>query len=114
NYNSLMGSNIILNLLNYSDRILIGLVIGTRYVPLFFIATIVGKLSNLVINPLATVLLSYEVDNNNTYSRKKYIRIFFITIILSMILSVIISLISYMVIKILYPNYLDDVKSLIF
>lgn len=114
NYNSLMGSNIILNLLNYSDRILIGLVLGTRYVPLFFIATIVGKLSNLVINPMVTVLLSYEVDNNNTYSRKKYIRIFFITIVLSMILSVIISLISYMVIKILYPNYLDDVKSLIF
>lgn len=114
NYNSLMGSNIILNLLNYSDRILIGLVLGTRYVPLFFIATIVGKLSNLVINPMVTVLLSYEVDNKNTYSRKKYIRIFFITIILSIILSVIISLISYMVIKILYPNYLDDVKDLIF
>lgn len=111
---SLLGSNIILNLLNYSDRILIGIVLGAKYVPLFFISTIVGKLSNLIINPMVTVLLSYEVDNKSSHPKKNIFKVFSLIIILSIILSIIITFVSYIIIKILYPDYLEDVKGILY
>ncbi|WP_239747551.1 capsular biosynthesis protein [Mammaliicoccus sp. C-M11] len=111
---SLLGSNIILNLLNYSDRILIGIVLGAKYVPLFFISTIVGKLSNLIINPMVTVLLSYEVDNKYSHPKKNIFKVFSLIILLSIILSIIITFVSYIIIKILYPDYLEDVKGILY
>lgn len=111
---SLLGSNIILNLLNYSDRILIGIVLGAKYVPLFFISTIVGKLSNLIINPMVTVLLSYEVDNKSSHPKKNIFKVFSLIILLSIILSIIITFVSYIIIKILYPDYLEDVKGILY
>lgn len=111
---SLLGSNIILNLLNYSDRILIGMVLGAKYVPLFFISTIVGKLSNLIINPMVTVLLSYEVDNKSSHPKKNIFKVFSLIILLSIILSIIITFVSYIIIKILYPDYLEDVKGILY
>lgn len=111
---SLLGSNIILNLLNYSDRILIGIVLGAKYVPLFFISTLVGKLSNLIINPMVTVLLSYEVDNKSSHPKKNIFKVFSLIIILSIILSIIITFVSYITIKILYPDYLENVKGILY
>lgn len=113
-FSSLLGSNIILNLLNYSDRILIGVVLGAKYVPLFFISTIVGKLSNLIINPMVTVLLSYEVDNKASLPKKNILKFFSLIILLSIILSIIITFVSYIIIKNLYPDYLENVQGIIY
>lgn len=61
-YLNLIFANSILNLISYSDRILLNLLLRVVYVPLFFVATTIGKISNLLINPIVTVLLSYEVN----------------------------------------------------
>lgn len=112
-YSSLLCSNAISNLLNYSDRIFIGLILGTKFVPLFFVATILGKMSNLIINPMVSVLLSYEVDNKSDSSKKKSKLMFISAILISLVIALLVSLASNFFIQILYPGYIEKVEGLI-
>ncbi|RIO68649.1 hypothetical protein BUZ17_12250 [Staphylococcus borealis] len=93
---------------------MIGLFLGTLYVPLFFIATTIGKVSNMLINPIVTVLLSYEVDNDHNDDSARLGKTFKLIILVSVVISIIISIISWIFIFIFYNGYLNQVKGIIF
>lgn len=113
-YLELLSANSILNLINYSDRILLSIFLGTIYVPLFFIATIIGKISNILINPIVTVLLSYEVDNKQEITTAQVRKTWKLIIFLSIIISIFISVLSWVFIYIFYNEYIYKVQLLIF
>lgn len=113
NYLTLTISNILNNLVLYADRLLIGLVLGARYVPLFFIATTIGKMSNVMIGPIANVLLSYNVKGENKYIKKKEIVNAVKLIILVTLMTFPVYFASYLFIKYFYSNYFTEVKGII-
>ncbi|KXA36333.1 lipopolysaccharide biosynthesis protein [Staphylococcus lugdunensis] len=114
NYIELIGANSVLNLINYSDRILLNLFLGTIYVPLFFVATTIGKISNLLINPIVTVLLSYEVDSKGQDTIENVKKVFRIIMVVSIMMSIVISIISWAFIYVFYNEYISKVQALIF
>ena len=114
NYIELIGANSVLNLINYSDRILLNLFLGTIYVPLFFVATTIGKISNLLINPIVTVLLSYEVDSKGQDTIENVKKVFRIIMVVSIMMSIVISIISWVFIYVFYNEYISKVQALIF
>ncbi|OHS55501.1 lipopolysaccharide biosynthesis protein [Staphylococcus sp. HMSC69H07] len=114
NYIELIGANSVLNLINYSDRILLNLFLGTIYVPLFFVATTIGKISNLLINPFVTVLLSYEVDSKGQDTIENVKKVFKIIMVVSIMMSIVISIVSWVFIYVFYNEYISKVQALIF
>ena len=114
NYIELIGANSVLNLINYSDRILLNLFLGTIYVPLFFVATTIGKISNLLINPIVTVLLSYEVDSKGQDTIENVKKVFKIIMVVSIMMSIVISIVSWVFIYVFYNEYISKVQALIF
>jgi len=114
NYIELIGANSVLNLINYSDRILLNLFLGTIYVPLFFVATTIGKISNLLINPIVTVLLSYEVDSKGQGTIENVKKVFKIIMVVSIMMSIVISIVSWVFIYVFYNEYISKVQALIF
>ena len=114
NYIELIGANSVLNLINYSDRILLNLFLGTIYVPLFFVATTIGKISNSLINPIVTVLLSYEVDSKGQDTIENVKKVFKIIMVVSIMMSILISIVSWVFIYVFYNEYISKVQALIF
>ncbi|AKC75183.1 capsular biosynthesis protein [Staphylococcus haemolyticus] len=114
NYFELIGANSVLNLINYSDRILISVFLGTTYVPLFFVATILGKISNMLINPIVTVLLSYEVNDESKNNYLQIRKTFKLILLVSFILTIFITIASWIFIFLFYNEYLNKVVGLIF
>ncbi|WP_414054795.1 lipopolysaccharide biosynthesis protein [Macrococcus equi] len=113
NFQSLLSANIISNLILYSDRILIGSILGAAFVPYFFIATTIGKMSNLIINPIANVLLSYNVKENNKINIKNELKNFIKLILITLVFSIVIYFCSLIFIKYFYSQYYEATKQIL-
>lgn len=106
----LSSSNLISNLLLYLDRIIINPILGSSNVALYYIASLVGKTVGIILNPLASIILTYISKIKNISSRK----IFFILTLTSVLMGVVVYVasipISPIIIKILYSNQISEVK----
>lgn len=113
-FSELTFSNLLSNIMNYSDRIFIDIILGSIFTPYFFIATTIGKLSNLLIAPINNVLLSYTVSDNtlkkDSNEFKKIVGIIFTV----SVLNIFVYFISLEFIKLFYSKYLNDVRNYIF
>ncbi|WBF52126.1 hypothetical protein [Macrococcoides canis] len=111
---SLTISNLLSNILNYSDRLFIDIILGSLFTPYFFIATTLGKLSNLIIAPINNVILSYSVRKEDKSKKNNEIKSVLNIIIIVTILNICMYFISIIFIDIFYHQYLDKVKDYIF
>lgn len=100
----LSSSNCISSLLLYLDRIIINPILGPANVALYYIASLVGKTVGIVLNPIASIILTY-LSKFTTISKRK---VFYILSLISIIAGSVIYCISVpitpIIIKILYPN----------
>ncbi|MDS3882014.1 hypothetical protein [Staphylococcus hominis] len=111
--NILIISGLAGSMMNYSDRFVIKMLLGSSMITIFYIATLPSKMFLLPFNMLSSVILSYLANSKNigrSLKRKVLIAlpIIFVTV----------SLISYSVglilIKILYYSYINDIKDIYF
>ncbi|MCJ0954474.1 hypothetical protein [Mammaliicoccus sciuri] len=97
--------------MTYSDRLLITYLLSGSAVSIFYIATLPSKMLLVPFNMLSSVILSYLADTDVINKKLKK------TISYTMpILCIFIFLISYFVgliiIKLIYPGYITDIKSI--
>ncbi|MGK0553067.1 hypothetical protein [Macrococcus capreoli] len=112
-YIILFSSNMLNNFINYIDRFAISFIMGKKFIAIFFAATILGKLSTLIIQPISTVVLSYGVIEE-TYSKKHFNKMLVTNFLLSIIISTLIYFISVPIIKLLYKTLFTEALPIIF
>lgn len=113
-YLVLFSSNILNNLINYIDRFVISFILGKRFIAVFFAATVLGKLSTLLIQPISSVILSYGVKEEDEGSVNKFSKTMLINFFLSILITIFIYILSIPIINILYPNLLSEAYPIIF
>ena len=100
--------SLIFNCLNYIDRIIIYPLLGSESMNLYYAATTMSKFSSLIINPLSNIILARLALSSENYIDvikillKKYL------LLLIIISIVICTSVSYIGVKILYPQYFDN------
>lgn len=100
------------------DRIILIPLLGNSSMAIFFAASSVSKILNLVINPLANVLLTYISNEEREMGFSKLSKIQFLTFMVGIILSFPAYMVSILMVKFLYPTIYNgydhiqlDVKS---
>jgi len=109
---SLLIGEVINNLVLNSDRILLYLFVSDEAVTKYYIASLVGKIVALVTVPLNGVIIGYLSRQTKTPG-KKFILIYLAGVLVLGLLAFLGCLIfSPLIIKLLYPNSYEDVKSI--
>jgi O-antigen/teichoic acid export membrane protein len=109
-YIQLIASSAITNVMVYIDRILINPILGAASVAIFFIASLMGKTLGLVLQPLASIILTY-ISKDLKIDKKKLFMYYSIVITVSGIFLYILSIVfTPTLIKLLYPQSFNDVK----
>ncbi|MBL0848267.1 hypothetical protein JI668_11360, partial [Mammaliicoccus fleurettii] len=97
--------------MTYSDRLLITYLLSGSAVSIFYIATLPSKMLLVPFNMLSSVILSYLADTDVINKKLKKTMSYTMPI-----LCIFIFLISYfvgiLIIKLIYPSYLTDIKSI--
>ena len=86
------------------DRIILIPLLGNSSMAIFFAASSVSKILNLVINPLANVLLTYISNEEREMGFSKLSKIQFLTFMVGIILSFPAYMVSILMVKFLYPT----------
>lgn len=86
------------------DRIILIPLLGNSSMAIFFAASSVSKILNLVINPLANVLLTYISNEEIEMGFSKLSKIQFLTFMVGIILSFPAYMVSILMVKFLYPT----------
>lgn len=111
-YISLSGAYLIGNSMNYFDRLFLLATIGATGVGHYYISCVFGKVLNLLTAPVNMVMLSY-------LSRKKLLTFHELLISIAFLIGlvggfvIVTDLFGMNMIKILYPEYVNDVRPLI-
>lgn len=109
-YIQLVGANSVSNLLTYLDRFIINPILGANNVSLYFIASIVGKVVGIVLQPLSSIILTYISKLKNINERKLFTLIITIVGIFGIGIFMLTIYITPIVIKILYKDSFEAVK----
>lgn len=113
-YSYLALSSLIANILVYLDRLIILPLLGGKAVAIYFAATIIGKMSSFVLQPISGVLLTYFSKSNEAMKVKEFWFINVLVIIFSGIALVGCMILSAFLLKLLYPKiYLDAMNILL-
>lgn len=109
---ALMGAYFVGNSMNYFDRVFLYAIAGALIVSGYYVATVFGKVMNLLITPINMVMLSYLSKKNSiNISEITYSIIAVLLIALAFTYSA--NMLAPFVLKILYPQYYRDVLYLI-
>jgi O-antigen/teichoic acid export membrane protein len=108
----LMLAYLVGNSMNYFDRILLYPLVGGTSVSLYYVATVFGKVLNLLIAPINMVILSY-LSKKNQISQKEIFVCFAGLVGLGAIFVAISVGAAPIILKILYPDYLNKVINLV-
>jgi O-antigen/teichoic acid export membrane protein len=100
----LVSSNSISNLLLYLDRVIINPILGPVDVALYYIASLVGKTVGIILNPMASIILTYLSKINNISRRKIFYTLSITSIVMGTIIYIISIPITPVIIKILYAS----------
>lgn len=93
--------------ISYSDRVLLFPMIGGHLVSVYYVSTLIGKMLSMVITPLNTVLLSY-ISRGRTKPVKLFALLLASGLILASVGFVVVLLIAEPVLKVLYPQFVDE------
>lgn len=109
---NLMSSNIVANIMTYFDRFVLQALIGSKEVSIFFAASIFGKLTSIVLQPISGVILSH-LSRQEDKNQKRYFAGFVTFSLVSGLLLFIVSLLlSPFLVKILYSNLYGEAKGI--
>ncbi|MDW4326952.1 hypothetical protein QI090_07670 [Staphylococcus saprophyticus] len=106
--NLLMLSGFSASLMNYSDRFIINILLGASSITVFYIASLPTKLMLFPFNMISSVILSYLANTESiNKSLKNKVLIFLPGVYIGVF--IITYFIGIFIIRIIYPQYLDDV-----
>lgn len=99
--------------LTYIDRLIIYPMLGAGTVATYTVSTVLGKCVQLVLQPMGSVLLGYYAQPEFQMSRKRFWQSNILTLLFGFVAFVCTTLFSRLVIKLLYPGYVDAVKGVL-
>lgn len=104
---------LLVNVSTYFDKIIIYPILGSNSVNIYYVASTVSKMMSLIINPMQGVIISW-IEKNNEETKNNIVRIIFKYSLPIIIITALLNIpISYITIKILYPNYLVESMKII-
>lgn len=104
--NILLLSSVLLSAITYADRLLLFPILGASMVTIYYVSSLTSKLFSMAVTPSRNVLLSYFAQMKSLKTRH-FLIINIILIILVLLAYLMIILISPILLKYLYPQYLD-------
>ena len=109
---TLNGAYLVGNGIGYLDRVVLLPFAGPIAVGQYYVAAILGKLLNLLITPINTIILSYLLKKNSL-SKKEIVLITTCLLIIAVIFIVLAIYISPLILSFMYPDYVKDALCLI-
>lgn len=106
----LAGTQLLANIVFNSDRLLLEIFCGGTAVTVFYVATLIGKIVSLVSTPLNGVLIGYLARYKGKLKSRIFIKIGLCGIFAGMGLSVVCTGVSYVFVKLMYPNIFETAK----
>jgi len=103
----LLGSSLLINVLNYADKLLIFPLLGPAAVTIYYTSTIIGKIMSMAITPINGVILSY-IARLEKFNHKTFGSILLLTGIVGIIGYVFTIWISPIVLRFLYPDWANE------
>lgn len=99
---------LIFNLLSFIDRLIIYPILGSIAMNQYYVTTTMSKFASLIINPISNILLARLAISKENYvgTIKQFVNKYSILIII--VLSLICILVSFLGVKILYNQYLEE------
>ncbi|WP_145504632.1 lipopolysaccharide biosynthesis protein [Peribacillus frigoritolerans] len=113
-YYYLAISSFIGNVLVYLDRLIILPVLGGRSVAVYYAATIIGKMSSFVLQPISGVLLTYFSKSKRRMRVKEFWIINLLVLGFSLIALLGCVILTSYILKFLYPNLYDDAVKILY
>lgn len=107
----LMLSNLMVNFLTYLDRLLINPVMGPANVSIYFVASMVGKSTGIILQPVTSVALSYIANSPPKHAQLWYFGTNLGALFCGIIAFIVSIPLSPIVIGMLYPNSISDASS---
>ncbi|TYS63953.1 hypothetical protein FZD47_10650 [Bacillus infantis] len=107
-------SSLLGNILIYLDRFIIFSFLGAQKVTIFFVATMIGKLSSLILSPISGVVLTYLSNKEGKITLKVFWMLNVGILIFSSIASFFTLILSKLALSIFYPNLYDDALKILF
>lgn len=108
----LMIAYLVGNSMNYFDRVLLYPLIGGALVSNYYVATVFGKVLNLLIAPINMVMLSY-LSKKTALSKREVLMSFIVISGLGIIFTAASTVCAPIVLSILYPDYVANVLNLV-
>ncbi|HAT4248986.1 hypothetical protein [Clostridium perfringens] len=109
-YFQLVSSNSIANILIYLDRIVINPILGPANVSIYFISSFVGKMFAIVLQPIASIILTY-ISKLEKINPKKIFNLMIVSLTIFGVGAFLVSIpITPIIIKILYPEAWNEVS----
>lgn len=112
-YINFSSINLIINVLNYLDRLILLPIIGPAAVTVYFIGSTASKMISLVTTPMNNVILSYLSLRTDSVSPKQFKKLLSFLMIFSLPSFFLIKYASLLMIYIIYRNYFDKVLTII-
>lgn len=104
----LLLSALLLRVTTYADKIIIFPILGSHLVAVYYIATILGRISTLVFTPVSNVCLSY-ISSKNSQNKLSFFRVLYISGFISLLSYILFNFLGEYIFKILYPLFVESV-----
>ncbi|WP_026517081.1 lipopolysaccharide biosynthesis protein [Butyrivibrio sp. MC2021] len=108
------ASNLISALILNSDRIFLRLLVGAREVTVFYTASLIGKIIAMLTTPLNGIIISYFTNYRFRITKKIFAAIGGGLIVVSAALAFICSGVSFIFVKIMYPEVFEEARQYFF
>lgn len=109
---SLLIASIVANLINYADKLVLFPLMGGLAVSIYYTATILGKITGMLTGPINSVILSYitrwDESRSNIFTKVLVLGSFVVTAGYGITM-----LIAKPLLSILFPQWIDDVMTII-
>ena len=106
--------SLLTNLMNYFDKFLIYPMFGATSVAVYYAVNSMSKIASLITNPMSSVILSWVSNSDEKKAKKKILKLSLISNIPILIVVTIITIpLTYIALRILYSQYLDEALVLI-
>lgn len=106
--------SVLTNLMAYFDKFLIYPMFGATVVAVYYAVNSMSKIANLIVNPIANVILSWVSGKYGQSNKDKIIKVTILVNIPILIIVTIITIpLTYIALKFLYSQYLSDAIILI-
>ena len=102
----LLSASLLLNLLNYADRMIIYPMIGGTAVSIYYASTLFGKVISSAVTPINSVVLSY-ISKKDTMHRNVMYRLMVSTLLIAIVGYFVCRIVARPALSIMYPEWVD-------